>query len=381
MKSTEIDALARLLDGDPTLNGEATDETRLLGLVAHHLASGPPQKAAPEFTAQLRATLVEAAHAQALPAGPSRVRAGFQRVTERWRRSVRVVAGTASAILLLSTGGMAVAANQALPSDALYGAKLVLEDVRIALVRGDLGRGQAQLHQASSRIAEAEAVADGDSAGAARALLEADNAARSGASRLLRTYEERQDDRAVERLLDFTSAEQQRLAGMGAVLTGDAAEAAEVLAVALERIEARLVAMRATGGLPTARAGSDLSVIPPADEPFEACPCEPGTPGTPSSPARETPLPAAVPEPPVAEQPPLAPPALPETPTGETPTGDLPAGETPVEQPVPEPPALDPPPTTLQPPALPLPEVREPLRDTSETFIDRIIDSVLDVFR
>lgn len=385
MTPTDIDALARLLDGDPTLNGEATDETRLLGIVAHHLASGPPQRAAPEFTAQLRATLVEAARVQALPAGPSRARARFQRLTERWRRSVRVVTGTASAILLLSTGGMAVAADQALPSDALYSAKLALEDVRIAMVRGDLGRGEAQLEQASSRIAEAEAVApEGDSTGAARALLEADDAARSGASRLLRTYEEQQDESAVARLLDFTNAEQRRLEDLDTVLTGDAAEAAEVLAVALERIEARLVAMHTTSGLPTARDGFDLSIIPPAHEAFEACPCEPVSTDTPGSPVQEppTPTPAAVPEPPVAEEPPPpAPPALPETPTGETPTGDLPAGETPVEQPVPEPPALDPPPTSLEPPALPLPEVREPLRDTSGTFIDRIIDSVLDVFR
>lgn len=373
MTPTEIDALARLLDGDPTLNGEATDETRLLGLVAHHLASGPPQRAAPEFTAQLRATLVEAARAQALPAGPSRARGGFQRVTERWRRSVRVVTGTAAAILLLSTGGMAVAADQALPNDALYSAKLALEDVRIAMVRGDLGRGQAQLQQARSRIAEAEAVAPGgDSAGAARALLEADDAARSGASRLLRTYEEQRDEDAVAQLLEFTNAEQRRLDDLDTLLTGDAAEAAEVLAVALERIEARLLAMHTTGGLPTARDGFDLSIIPPAHEPFEACPCEPDSTDAPGSPVEESPEPV-VPEPPVAEEPPPpAPPAPPAQPEASAP---------PVEQPVPEPPATEPPPPAPQPPELPLPELREPLRDTSGTLLDEVVDSILDLLR
>lgn len=371
MTPTDIDALARLLDGDPTLNGEATDETRLLGIVAHHLASGPPQRAAPEFTAALRATLVEAARAQALPAGPSRARAGFERLTERWRRSVRVVAGTASAILLLSTGGMAVAADQALPSDALYSAKLALEDVRIAMVRGDLGRGQAQLEQASSRIAEAEAVApDGDSAGAARALLEADDAARRGASRLLRTYEEQQDEGAVAQLLDFTSSERRRLEDLDTVLTGDAVAAAEVLAVALERIEARLLAMHTTSGMPTAREGFDLSIIPPAHEAFEACPCEPDATDTPDAPAQEPPVPAAVPEAPVAEEPP--PPAPPAQPEAENP---------PVEQPVPEPPAVEPPPTSPEPPALPLPELREPLRDTTGTLVDQVLDSILDLLR
>lgn len=376
MTPTEIDALARLLDGDPTLNGEATDETRQLGIVAHHLASGSSPRAAPEFTARLRATLVEAARVQARPAGPSRARAGFQRVTERWRRSVRVVTGTASAILLLSTGGMAVAADQALPSDALYSAKLALEDVRIALVRGDFSRGQAQLEQASSRIAEAEAVApEGDSAGAARALLEADDAARSGASRLLRTYEEQQDESAVAQLLDFTNAEQRRLEDLDTVLTGDAAEAADVLAVALERIEERLLAMHGTGGLPTARNGFDLSIIPPAHEPFEACPCEPGSTDTPGSPDQAPPTPAIVPQPPVAEEPPPPPPPAP--PAQPTP----PAADPPVEQPLPEAPPLEPPPTSSEPPALPLPEVREPLGDTTDSVVERVIDSVLDVFR
>ncbi|HVM14021.1 MAG TPA: DUF5667 domain-containing protein, partial [Egibacteraceae bacterium] len=300
MNKTDVDALARLLDGDPTLNGEATVETRALGQLAHVLATQPvypPPEPRPEFKAELRATLVDAARSQKpAPSALTRLREGVQTATARWRYSARMAAATGVTALALSGGGLAVAADRALPNDVLYPAKLVLEDVRIALVRDEVARGEAHLAQASRRIAEAErVVAAGGHPGAARALVEADEAARLGAGELIRAYQQRGDGRYVERLVEFTHEERNRVRRFDDQLAGDVAEAARALAIGLERIAARTATVAGTcpecaGEAPVIREGVDLSVIPPADQPFEACPCEfAPTQGVPAAPVEPEP--------------------------------------------------------------------------------------------
>lgn len=355
MTDTHADALARLLDGDPTLNGEATAETRALGQLAHVLATTPVYpcpEPRPEFKADLRAALVDAARDQApAPSALSRLRTGLQTTTARWRHSRRLAAATGAAALALSSGGMSVAAERALPSDALYPAKLALEDVRIALVRDEVRRGDAHLAQAVDRIAEAEAaVAADDQAGAARALLGADESARTGAGELIRAYQEHGDARYVAQLEAFADEQAARVEQFDGLLAGEAADAGRALSIGLERIEARMAALvgrcPACGGVaPTVREGADLSEIPPAHEPFEACPCEVAPEGRaePSEPDADPSEPEAEPEPappaddtaeePTADDAP--PPAL----DGEAPPVEPTVPRQPVdEEPVPEPP-------------------------------------------
>src|SRR3712207_359685 len=83
MKRNDIDALARLLDGDPVTETAASADTRALAALAAALESsaapltassttaGAPPAAAtavlprPEFRSQLRASLIDAAREQA----------------------------------------------------------------------------------------------------------------------------------------------------------------------------------------------------------------------------------------------------------------------------------------------------------------------------
>lgn len=388
MNKTDVDALARLLDGDPTLNGEVTAETRALGQIAHVLATQPiyprPQPR-PEFKAELRATLVDAARSQTpAPSALTRLREGVQTVTARWRYSARMAAATGITALALSGGGFAVAADRALPNDMLYPAKLVLEEVRIALVRDEVARGEAHLAQASSRIAEAASVvAAGDDAGAARALVLADEAARVGAGELIRAYQQGGDGRYVERLVEFTDEEGSRVRRLDDQLAGEAADAARALAIGLERIAARTATVAGTcpecaGEAPVIREGADLSVIPPADEPFEACPCE-------LAPTRGVPAAPGEPEPQRQPGPPTS-----ATAPGTLPAPELPApapGEPPLEPPAMEVPAQQPevsPPTPGgEQPSLPvpaLPEMRESLSN-DDSIVDKVIRDVLDLLR
>lgn len=334
MNKTDVDALARLLDGDPTLNGEATEETRVLGRLAHQLSSQRVQLPTPrpEFRAALRAELVESARQQAAdPALLTRLREGVRATAARWRYSSRVAAATgATALALSGGGGMAVAAEQAQPSDMLYSTKLVLEDVRVALLRDDASRGQRRLAHAAERIAEAEGAAtDRNYRGAAVALQLADESTRKGAGDLIRSYQHDGDPSHVADLAQFADAQRVRLDELSALLDGDALQAALDLFVALERIEARMLAVTGTcdgcGGDPDGGDGFDFATIPPAHEDFVPCRCVlPGTEpaptpvppdsGGPPAPAREPdPSPADEGTPPV-EQPDTVEPPSPEGP-------------------------------------------------------------------
>lgn len=293
MNTTRVDALARLLDGDPTLNGEVIEETRVLGRLAHQLTTqaGRPAPLRPEFKAALRAALVEAAREQGpAPALLTRLRERIRGTAARWRYSSRVAAATGATALALSGGGMAAAADQAQPGDVLYPTKLVLEDMRMTLVRDDAARGQRHLAHAVERIEEAEAAASrGNQAGAAEALHHADESARTGAGDLIRSYQADGDRAHVAQLAEFAGAQRDRLAGLRVLLAGDAVRAARDLAVALERIEARMLAVTGTcagcAGGPGGGGGFDFATIPPAGEDFVPCRCELPAPATGPTPA------------------------------------------------------------------------------------------------
>lgn len=376
MTPTDIDALARLLDGDSTLNGEVTAETRALGQIAHHLSEAPPVPVRAEFKAALRADLVEAARQVRAPSAVARLRARVSATSMRWRRSPRVAAAGASVVLALSgSGGMAIAADRALPNDVLYPAKLVLEDVRIALVLDGAHRGQAHLEQARDRVAEAEAVAvGGDQAAAAQALTKAGEAARSGANQLLRAYMDAGDAGALEQLAAFTGEQQRRLNELDGVLSGDAHAAARTLAAGLERIEARLVAARGPCGncperlldevdwdaFPTEDSAPDDALAPSGTPTLPVAPAAPADEPTTAPDEDTAPAPTEPPvEPPVdPDEPPTDPPVVTDPPIGEEPRG-------PTDQPV-----------------LPLPEMpepREPSRHDDGNVLTRLLRGVVDL--
>lgn len=377
MTPTDIDALARLLDGDPTLNGEVTAETRALGQIAHHLLEAPPVPVRAEFKAALRAELVEAARQVRAPSAVAHLRTRVSATTARWRRSPRVAAATASVVLALSgSGGMAIAADRALPNDVLYPAKLVLEDVRIALVLDGAHRGEAHLEQARDRVTEAEAVAvSGDQAAAAQALTKAGEAARSGANQLLRAYMDAGDARALEQLAAFTSEQQRRLDELDGVLSGDADAAARTLAAGLERIEARLVAARGPcGNCPERLLDEvDWNSFPTEDSRPDDDLAPSGTPRLPVAPDPATPADEPT-TPPGEDTAPIEPPTEPPVDPAEPPTDppvvtDPPIGEDPPQGP-PDQPVL---------PLPDMPEPREPSRHDDGNILTRLLRGVVDL--
>jgi hypothetical protein len=297
MKQPDIDALARLLDGDLP-DGEAPAEARALGAFAKALESSAAAPPAFAGKADLRAALVEAAREQAAaPTLLARMRGSISETTTRWRYSMRLAAATGASAMALSGGGVALASQQALPGDALYGVKLALEDAGLLFIGDQAERGAQQLVNAAERMDEAErSAAAGNMDGAARALREADAAGRAGARDVIQASQKRGDPSLLDLLATFSTQQRDRLAALLPLLTGDARLVADDVMVALDRIDQRVAVLggscaacgtdtvvtddaRQTAAAPSrdtvlvdAR-DFDFSDIPPASEPFSPCPC------------------------------------------------------------------------------------------------------------
>jgi hypothetical protein len=280
--SSQIDALARFLERDPSLNGEASDETRSLGALAQTLEASAARPEA-EFKADLRATLVEAAREQAAAPPPllTRLRESLSASTARWRYSTGLATTAAVAAIGLSGGGFAYAAEHSVPGDLLYPVKQAYEGARLALSTSDEGRGEQQLSQTTERITEAERALDkGNTAAATTALVAADVTAREGAGDLIRAYQASGDGAVLETVSGFVDEARPRAGALDAG-GGEAGTAQDALLVAFERIEARLAAVAGTcescedGEVPALGTAFDFGAIPHASEPFEACPCRP----------------------------------------------------------------------------------------------------------
>jgi hypothetical protein len=297
MKQPDIDALARLLDGDLP-DGDAPAEARALGAFAKALegsAAAPPAFAG---KSDLRAALIEAAREQAAtPTLLARIRGSITETTTRWRYSTRLAAATGASAMALSGGGVALASQQALPGDALYGVKLALEDVGLLFAGDQAQRGEQQLTNAGERMDEARRSAEaGNMDAAMRALREADEAGRAGARDIIQASQNRGDPSLLDLLATFSTQQRERLTALLPLLSGDAELVANDVMVALNRIDQRVAVLggscaacgtetvttddsRQTAAAPPrdnvlvdAR-DFDFSEIPPASEPFAPCPC------------------------------------------------------------------------------------------------------------
>lgn len=293
MNTRDFDAFARLLDGDLP-EGEATAEARVLSGFAQALQASAAMPRM-ESKDQLRMALVEAARQQAsTPSLLGRMRQTFDDTTTRWRYSMRAAAASGAAAMALSSGGVALAAHRAMPADPFYSVKLVFEDVRLAFIGDPVARAEQLFAYANQRLLEAEiAAADGDMASAQRALAEADASSRSAAGYIIRASQERGDPSLLALLEKFSEANRKRLAALLPLLKGEAATAAEDAMVGLRRISQRVAVLSGPcadcgaqpGTSPEGRSGKrdttvaaedpdfDFAHIPPASEPFAACPC------------------------------------------------------------------------------------------------------------
>jgi hypothetical protein len=145
-----IEQLADLLDGTRTEDEVRSDVRRLATLAStvHDEVELPVLDA--EARDRIRTTVMAGVYTdlqEAEPLAPPRLGRA---------RPARVVA-TGVASVLIGTGGVAVAAQEALPGDALYGIKQATESVRLAAAGDHTEQGRLQLALARERLEEVTA--------------------------------------------------------------------------------------------------------------------------------------------------------------------------------------------------------------------------------
>lgn len=205
-----IDQLAALLDGEdvpgaPSSLGALAD---LATSVRDHADLMAPSA---DFREALRADLV--AVAEAPPGLVERARAAWAARTAGLRASTRVAVATMTASSMLGSAGVAVAAQEAMPGDLLYGIKGLTEDARLLLAPDALAEARLHLEFAQERMEELEAMAGQlDSAQVAALLAEMDFHSEAGAEALIDGVTSGAID--PEELRDFTARQRGRLTGV-----------------------------------------------------------------------------------------------------------------------------------------------------------------------
>ena len=330
------DLLERLLEGDALPQDsrigedvpEELDRLAMLADLVSHAAEPDPVEMRAEARSDLRTTLIREANLRAAEPPPllTRIRETVTATTERWAYSSRAAVAGGTAAMVLSTGGVAAAANGSLPGDLFYDLKLAAEDMALSFADAGVSRGEGLLQQATTRVEEVHTAAERQQEAAAAAGLRlADEHTRDGAQEYLATYLDTGDTEVLQVLGDWVVTTNRRLDLLPPV-DGDAAAALADLRTSLNRIGQRIEVLatgactscalgvhdnpaadpsitrgnQADGTPPTPASQSplDLTFIPPADQPFQACPCVPAAPPGAATPPPGTPAPTGSTPPP-----------------------------------------------------------------------------------
>ncbi|MFJ6670909.1 DUF5667 domain-containing protein [Actinosynnema sp. NPDC091369] len=312
---------------------ELADELAVVALLRKAAVTAGPDD---EARARMRARVLGAAEPP-----PTKL---DQPVRERrtGARGRLAVALAAALCLLFSLAGMSLLLSRdALPGDALYGVKRTAESASLGLTFGEESRGNKRLEFAAARLSEIETLVDryrddsggGPLGGYLTALTDFDADAAAG-SRVLTALGSNSDQRALEDLRDWATAQATRLTDLRPSLPVQAADRAGTSLDLLTRITDRASALHARVDCASVTSGQVDQVGPvPAQDECAPPPVDPGTStgDVPSATATSTPVaPTTAGNAPGATTTPgggvpSAPtPSAPPAPTTTTPTGPLP---------------------------------------------------------
>jgi hypothetical protein len=240
--SRRAEEFAALVDGLSTVRtvDDAATE-RLVGLTRLLRVRGADDPAAlprQAFATDLRERLMTEAATVLTPsvaglALPARTRG---------KRERRLVAVASAAVLLGGTAGMATAAQSALPGEALYPIKRGIEQVEVRLSTSSAARGRDLLHQASTRLGEAQSLIGQGSTGSPQVphtLESFATQARQGSDLLMAAYADSRDPQAIASVREFAASALTRLAAMDTTAPPEAQGDLHAAALALRDIDGR----------------------------------------------------------------------------------------------------------------------------------------------
>ena len=234
---------AALVDGVSPLREATSPGTERLAGVAQLLRDhgAADERAVPRdaFAADLRERLMAEAATVLTPQN-----AGLALpVRTRGKRERRLVAVASAAVLIGGTAGMATAAQDSLPGEALYPLKRGIEKAELGLSMSSAGRGHDLLRQASDRLDEAQGLVDqGAATGTPRVpdtVAAFTRSARNGSDMLLASYAQSRDPKAVAAVREFTAAALAQVSALNQSAPADAQPGLRDAAIALRDIDAQ----------------------------------------------------------------------------------------------------------------------------------------------
>ena len=161
----------------------------------------------------------------------------------RGKRERRLVAVASAAVLLGGTAGMATAAQNAMPGEALYPIKRGIEKAEAGLSLGSAARGRDLLHQATGRLGEADGLVGRDPSTAtlqvpATISTFTDQATR-GSDLLMAAYAENGDPETIATVREFAASSLSGVEALTRTAPEEAQPALRDAALALRDIDTR----------------------------------------------------------------------------------------------------------------------------------------------
>ena len=212
---------AALVEAPSTRMADDARYSQLLEVVAA-MRAAPAPDARPEFVADLRARLMAEAQTALVPEDTSRLTLPARRPA-RERRIAAAVGGLA---LVGATTSMAMAAQSALPGDALYPVKRAIENVHTGLSVGEAQKGSTLLDNASGRLDEATELSRGgdlqDNVVIADTLNDFTDQAAEASDLLLADYAQTGDQDSIDELRAFTASSLDQLTELEQLVPAEA---------------------------------------------------------------------------------------------------------------------------------------------------------------
>jgi hypothetical protein len=214
-----------------------------LGIVAS-LRDVPAAQPRPEFVSGLRERLmIEAETVLVVSAEEARLTLPGRQKSRRTARERRIAAVAVGAAMVGATTSMAMAAQSALPGDALYPLKQLIEGAQTGIAVNEADKGATLLENASGRLAEVTALSrDGGSADGeviADTLNTFTRQSIEASDLLLADYATTGNTKSIAELRDFTGQSMETLAGLEAVVPDQARDELLRAARILTQIDAQ----------------------------------------------------------------------------------------------------------------------------------------------
>ncbi|GGF45330.1 hypothetical protein GCM10011519_19030 [Marmoricola endophyticus] len=149
LRARPAERFARLIDEGAGATGPA--DAALIDLVGALRALPEAPAPSASYTADLRERLMAEADTALVPAEPQLL---LPEVSRSGRARRRATVAAAAAVLVGSTGGLAVAAQGTVEGDPLYGVKRGIEAMTTSMSLSEASRGQDYLDQSRTRLAE-----------------------------------------------------------------------------------------------------------------------------------------------------------------------------------------------------------------------------------